>query len=116
MGREWSLEGCGRRRPSRSDCGEIRSPPSRVGAPNSRASRRSTRHFTSEADVTVFVRLRQPSRVIEVRGGRTARAVLMDLELVAEAHLVICNGALVPADTYLAETDEIEIRPVISGG
>ena len=49
-------------------------------------------------------------------GGRAAHAVLRDLGLSREGHLVIRNGTLVPSDTMLAEDDVIEIRPVISGG
>ena len=64
----------------------------------------------------MIVNLRQPRRAVEVRGGRTAKAVLEELGLVAEAHLVIRNGSLVPSDTTLEETDVVEIRPVISGG
>jgi sulfur carrier protein ThiS len=29
---------------------------------------------------------------------------------------VICNGTLVPGDELLREGDEVEVRPVISGG
>lgn len=64
----------------------------------------------------MIVNMRQPRRTVEVRGGRTAKAVLADLGLAAEAHLVIRNGSLVPSDTTLGEDDIVEIRPVISGG
>jgi sulfur carrier protein ThiS len=30
--------------------------------------------------------------------------------------LVIRNGTLVPGDELLADTDEVEVRPVVSGG
>ncbi|MGA1035648.1 MAG: sulfur carrier protein ThiS [Ilumatobacteraceae bacterium] len=53
---------------------------------------------------------------MDVRGGRPARAVLNELGLAAEGHIVICNGTLVPSDTVLAEGDQVEIRPVVSGG
>lgn len=62
------------------------------------------------------VRLRNPKREIEIDGGRTVNHLLDELELPREAHLVICNGTLVPGDARLDERDEIEIRPVISGG
>ena len=64
----------------------------------------------------MIVRLRQPRREVEMAGGRAAHAVLRDLGLSREGHLVIRNGTLVPSDTMLAEDDIIEIRPVISGG
>ncbi|MFM8482378.1 MAG: MoaD/ThiS family protein [Actinomycetota bacterium] len=43
-------------------------------------------------------------------------ALLAELELSREAHLVIRNGTLVPGDAELHPDDTIEIRPVISGG
>lgn len=62
------------------------------------------------------VLLRNPRRSIEVSGPTTVLALLDHLELQREAHLVIRNGTLVPGDTRLADDDEVEIRPVISGG
>ena len=64
----------------------------------------------------VIVRLRQPRREVEMAGGRAAHAVLHDLGLSREGHLIIRNGTLVPSDTMLEDGDVIEIRPVISGG
>ncbi len=64
----------------------------------------------------MIVRLRQPRREVEMPGGRAAHAVLRELGLSREGHLVICNGTLVPSDTMLADDDVVEIRPVISGG
>lgn len=49
-------------------------------------------------------------------GGRSVHRLLDDLELSREAHLVICNGTLVPGDARLRDGDLVEIRPVISGG
>jgi len=49
-------------------------------------------------------------------GGRAAYAVLHDLGLSREGHLIIRNGTLVPSDTMLEDCDVVEIRPVISGG
>ena len=48
------------------------------------------------------VLLRNPRREVEVEGPVRV--------------LVICNGTLVPADELLQDGDEIEVRPVISGG
>lgn len=62
------------------------------------------------------VLLRNPRREIEVAGPRSVNRLLDDLQLSREAHLVICNGTLVPGDAVLNEDDRIEVRPVISGG
>lgn len=60
--------------------------------------------------------LRNPSREIEVVGRRGVNALLDELGLNRESHLVIRNGTLVPGDADLAPDDVIEVRPVISGG
>ena len=60
------------------------------------------------------VLLRNPRREIEVAGPVRVHALLARLELSREAHLVICNGTLVPGDELLHDGDAVEIRPVIS--
>lgn len=62
------------------------------------------------------VMLRNPKREVQVAGGCSVNRLLDDLELSQEAHLVIRNGTLVPGDARLRDDDEIEVRPVISGG
>lgn len=62
------------------------------------------------------VLLRNPRREIEMPGGRSVDRLIDDLGLNREAHLVICNGTLVPGDALLEEHDTVEVRPVISGG
>ncbi|MBU3690169.1 MAG: thiamine biosynthesis protein ThiS [Acidimicrobiales bacterium mtb01] len=62
------------------------------------------------------VLLRNPRREITIDGRRRVHALLTELGLSREAHLVIRNGELVPGDGELSDDDEIEIRPVISGG
>lgn len=64
----------------------------------------------------MIVHLRNPNRTVTVRGRHTVAAVLSELGLNRESVLVIRHGELVPGDSRLAEDDEIEIRPVISGG
>jgi sulfur carrier protein ThiS len=64
----------------------------------------------------VKVRLRNPDREVEVVGGRPVRAVLDELGVNPDTVLVIREGELVTRETALADGDEIEIRPVISGG
>ena len=53
---------------------------------------------------------------IEVYQPDREKDVLRELNLVVEAHLVIREGELVTEDELLADKDQIEIRPVISGG
>ncbi|MCE2763166.1 MAG: MoaD/ThiS family protein [Ilumatobacteraceae bacterium] len=60
--------------------------------------------------------LRNPRREIVIDGRRRVHALLAELELAREGHLVIRNGTLVPGDAELDRDDVIEIRPVISGG
>ena len=62
------------------------------------------------------VLLRNPKREVTVDGRRTVNALLAELGLPRESHLVIRNGTLVPGDADLTNDDVVEIRPVISGG
>jgi len=64
----------------------------------------------------VKVLLRNPRREVELEGPMTVTALLARLELSPESVLVIQGDTLVARDARLADTDEIEIRPVISGG
>jgi sulfur carrier protein len=62
------------------------------------------------------VRLRNPDRDVEVAGGRTVRQVLVELDVDPDTVLVIRSGELLTRQSYLTEGDEVEVRPVISGG
>ncbi|MET0800293.1 MAG: MoaD/ThiS family protein [Actinomycetota bacterium] len=62
------------------------------------------------------VRLRNPDREVEVAGGRSVRDVLDELDVHPDTVLVIREGELVTRHDRVAEGDEIEVRPVISGG
>ena len=62
------------------------------------------------------VHLRSPTRTLEVDGPVSIVALLRRLDLNRESVLVIRGGTLVPGDAMLADDDEVEIRPVISGG
>jgi sulfur carrier protein len=64
----------------------------------------------------VKVQLRNPPRTLEVPGPISIVALLGRLDLNRESVLVIRGGTLVPGDAMLADDDEVEIRPVISGG
>jgi len=62
------------------------------------------------------IQLSHPSRTVELKGPKKAKDVLRELNLLVEAHLVIRGDELVTEDEALSDEDEIEIRPVISGG
>jgi sulfur carrier protein ThiS len=64
----------------------------------------------------VKVKLRNPDRIVEVQGPRVVSALLQHLEIVPEAVLVIREATLLTRDEALDDKDEIEIRPVLSGG
>ncbi|MFP5352141.1 MAG: MoaD/ThiS family protein [Actinomycetota bacterium] len=62
------------------------------------------------------VKLRNPDRVVEVSGPRNVSMLLKELQIVPEAVLVIRDATLLTRDESLNEDDEIEVRPVLSGG
>ena len=62
------------------------------------------------------VLLRNPRRELEVAGPISVIKLLHQLGLNRESVLIIRDGTLVPGDAQLADSDSIEIRPVISGG
>ena len=62
------------------------------------------------------VQLSHPERAVEVKGPKRVKELLRDLNLVQEAYLVIREDDLVTEDELLKDSDQVEIRPVISGG
>ncbi|HEX4906028.1 MAG TPA: MoaD/ThiS family protein [Acidimicrobiales bacterium] len=64
----------------------------------------------------MHVTLRNPRRTVEIPGPVRVSALLAKLDINRESVLVIRNDTLVPGDAVLADADEVEIRPVISGG
>ena len=62
------------------------------------------------------VRLRNPDREVQVAGARRVRDVLSDLGIDPDTVLVIRDRSLVTREERLGEDDEIEVRPVVSGG
>ena len=65
---------------------------------------------------SMIVHLSHPDRDIDIKGPKRVKELLRDLNLVVEAHLVIRGDDLVTEDEMVKDSDQIEIRPVISGG
>lgn len=61
-------------------------------------------------------RLRNPDREVELSGARRVRDVLSALSIDPDTVLVIRGRTLLTREEAVAEDDELEIRPVISGG
>jgi sulfur carrier protein len=62
------------------------------------------------------VKLRNPDRTVEVSGPTTVAGLLQELDIVPEAVLVIRDATLLTRDERLGDDDELEVRPVLSGG
>ena len=62
------------------------------------------------------VTLRYPKRQVEITGKRRVKELLRELDVIPETVLVIRGSELLTADTVVGADDEIELRPVISGG
>lgn len=62
------------------------------------------------------VKLRNPDREVELAGPKRVCDLLAELGIAAEAVLVIRSKTLLTRDERVADDDEIEVRPVLSGG
>ena len=62
------------------------------------------------------VKLRNPDREVQVRGDRPVGSVLDELGISVDTVLVIRAGELITREMPVRDEDELEIRPVISGG
>ena len=60
--------------------------------------------------------LRNPNREVEIPGGRRVRDLLRELNILPDTVLVIRGKELLTGDTAIGENDQVEVRPVISGG
>ena len=62
------------------------------------------------------VHLHNPKRDLEIAGPLRVAELMTSLGLNRESVLVIRGDSLVTGDATLADSDVVEIRPVISGG
>lgn len=62
------------------------------------------------------VKLRNPDRIVDVSGPATVVDLLRQLDVIPEAVLVIRDATLLTRDEALSDDDELEVRPVLSGG
>ena len=60
--------------------------------------------------------LRNPLRELDIEGDASVKDVLRRLDIIPETVLVICEGELLLKTDLVADSDTIELRPVISGG
>lgn len=62
------------------------------------------------------VKLRNPDRIEEVEGATTVGALLARLGVHPDSVIVIRGDSLLTKDQRVNHDDEIELRPVVSGG
>ncbi len=62
------------------------------------------------------IELRNPTRTLEIEGPMSVQKLLNRLDVNSASVLVICDGTLVPVDSFLEDDTVVEIRNVISGG
>jgi sulfur carrier protein len=64
----------------------------------------------------VKIRLRNPSREVELAGRKRVKDILRELDILPGTVIVIRGSDLLTADEVVGDTDELEVRPVMSGG
>ena len=64
----------------------------------------------------VKIKLRNPSREVELPGRKRVKDVLRELDILPGTVLVIRGSDLLTADEVVGDGDELEVRPVMSGG
>jgi sulfur carrier protein len=64
----------------------------------------------------VKIKLRNPNREVELLGRKRVRDVLRELDILPGTVLVIRGADLLTADEVVGDGDELEVRPVMSGG
>ena len=62
------------------------------------------------------IKLRNPSREVELAGRKRVKDVLRELDILPGTVLVIRGSELLTADEVVGDGDELEVRPVMSGG
>lgn len=62
------------------------------------------------------VHLSHPTRDVELKGPKRVSDIFKELQLIPEAFLIIRGRDLMTEDEIVADGDNIEVRPVISGG
>lgn len=62
------------------------------------------------------IRLRNPSREVELAGRKRVKDILRELDILPGTVIVIRGSDLLTADEVVGDTDELEVRPVMSGG
>jgi len=64
----------------------------------------------------VKIRLRNPSREVELAGRKRVKDILRELDILPGTVIVIRGSDLLTADEVVGDSDELEVRPVMSGG
>jgi len=64
----------------------------------------------------VKIKLRNPSREVELAGRKRVKDILRELDILPGTVLVIRGPDLLTADEVVGDGDELEVRPVMSGG